>query len=419
MATKQTLDLTIPAAEVDQETERVVQKLRQRVRLPGFRPGKVPATMIRTRFPAEIRKDVLDNLIPRYFREQAAREHLEVVGQPGVTDVHLEPGEPLRFTVEFEIAPKFDLGEYRGLEVFYQEPTVGGEDIDRRLEELRIQKADYVNVDPRPVEDDDHAVVSLESIRGVDGDPIRNEEMMLHIGAADTLAGFTENIRGMTPGEVKDFDVSYPEEFAGQRRLAGKTVQFRVRLKGIRRRELPELNDEFATDLGDFKDLAELGDEIRRQILREREFLAQQAAKNALVDQLIDTHPFPVPDAFVERQLDVNLEQQLREIAAQGVDPRTLEVDWAKVRESMRDRAVREVRASLLLDRIAGREAIEATVEEVDREVHRIARQQREPAAAVRARLEKEGALSRIAARIRTERTLSSLFEHARKVAPA
>lgn len=415
---KQTLELTVPVVEVEKETERVVQKIQQRVKLPGFRPGKAPLAVIRARFQQEIRQDVLDNLVPRVFRQRAERDQLKVVGAPGVTDVHFHPGEPLKFTVEFETVPEFDLGEYQGLTVPYREPEATEEDVGRRLEELREQKAEYVNIDPRPAADGDYAVVALRSLAGVEGNAIRNDEMVLHIGAAETLSAFSENLRGMSSGEENEFDVTYPADFAGQQRLAGKTVRFQVTLKGLRRKELPELNNEFAADVGDFKNLDELREELRRTALREREAMAQRDAKNALVDQLVEMHPFPVPEAFVERQLDLALEQRVRLLAAEGIDPRKLDVDWRQLRESMRERAGREVKASMLLDRIAGREVIETTTEELDREVHRIARAQREPAAAVRARLEKDGALGRIANQIRTEKTLSFLFEHARKVTP-
>ncbi len=415
---KQSFEMTIPVEEVERETERVIDGIRQKVKLPGFRPGKAPASIIRVKFQSEIRQDVLESLIPRFFRARAEQDHLNVVGQPGVSDVVFEPGQPLKFKIEFEVAPEFELGEYRGLTAPYSEPEVTAADVDKRLEELRVQKADFSNVDPRPIEDGDHAVVLLESLSGVEGEPVRSDDLMLHIGGEDTMPEFTANLRGASPGDAREFDVSYPAEFAGQRRLAGKTVRFRATVKGIRQRDLPDLNDEFAKDLGDYRDLEELRDELRKQTLREREFLAQQEAKNKLVEALVDAHEFPVPDAFVERQLDSNIEQYVRELVMQGVDPRTMDMNWARLRESMRDRAVREVRATLLLERIADREAIETTVEEVDREVHRIARQQREPAAAVRAKLEKDGAIRRIASRIRTDKTLSFLFEHARKTSP-
>jgi trigger factor len=412
---KQTLEITIPIEDVEQETDRVVESLSQRVRLPGFRPGKVPVGIIRTRFSSDIREEVIRNLVPKRFQKEVEDRNLRVVGTPDITDVHFHAGEPIRFKAEFEVSPEFELQDYRGLTVAYQDPEVSDDDVTRRLEELREQKADYVNVDPRPVEDGDHAVVSLEALSGLDK-PLKQEELMLHVGGQDTLAAFTENLRGMSPGDEKEFDVSYPEDF-GDAKLAGKSVRFRAVLKGIRRKELPELNDEFAKDLGDFLTMDELRAEVRKSLLREKEYLAQQEAKNKLVEKLVETHEFPVPEAFLDRQIESQVEQYLRAVAASGGDPRSVKLDWQKVRESQRERATKDVKASLLLERIADREAIEVMQDEVDREVQKLARQDREPVAAVRRRLEEQGVLRRIASRIRTEKTLNFLFEQARKVA--
>jgi trigger factor len=260
-------------------------------------------------------------------------------------------------------------------------------------------------------------VVALRSVSGVDERLVEQDELVLHVGGPDTLPAFTEGLLGMTPGEEKQIEVAYPDNY-GSQQLAGKTVAFRVQLKGIRRKELPELDDEFAAEIGDFKTLDELREHVRIEILRARELVAAQEAKNKLVAQLIDSHHFAVPEAFIDRQIEAHLEAHLHELAAQGVDPRKLQIDWHELKKSQRDHALREVKASLLLEKIADREAIETLTDEVDREVHRLARQLREPAAAVRMRLQKDGSLGRIAARIRTDKVLNFLFENARKVAP-
>ena len=174
--------------------------------------------------------------------------------------------------------------------------------------------------------------------------------MMLEIGGADTLPAFTENLRGLTPGDEREFEVAYPEDY-GSARLAGKTVNFRATLKGIRRKELPELNDEFAQDLGDYRTVDELREAVRKDIFAQRQAEAQQEAKNQFVEKLVDAHDFPVPEAFVERQIRNRVEQSLRAMAGEGVDPSNLKLDWEKVKETQRDKAVREVKASMLLSR--------------------------------------------------------------------
>jgi trigger factor len=413
---KHSLEISIPVVDVESEVGRVTADVQKRAKLPGFRPGKAPTSIIRKQFAGDIRQQVLENLVPKFLQQQFQAENLNVVGQPDIKDIHFHDGEPLRFKAEFEVVPEIELGEYREVEVPYGDPTVTDEDVEKRLAELRDEKAEYVNVDPRPVENGDHAVVSLESMGGVEGDPVKTDEMVLEIGGADTFPAFTENLLGVTPGEEREFEVSYPEDY-GSKRLAGHTVKFHAVLKGIRRKELPELNDEFAQDLGDFRNVDELRENIRKSIFAQREYEAQQEAKNKIVDKLVDAHDFPVPEVFVERQVKNRMEQTLRAMAGEGVDPRSIQVDWKKVMESQREKAAREVKASLLLQKVSEREAIAATRDDVDREVDRLARQQREPVAALRMKFEKDGTLGRIASHIQTEKTLNYLFEHARKTA--
>ena len=413
---KHALEITVPVQEVESETARVTADVQKRAKLQGFRPGKAPASMIRKYFAGDIRQKVLEGLIPKYLHKQFEAENLNPVGTPDISDIHLHEGEPLRFKAEFEVVPEIELKGYKELEVAYHDPEISDEDVNQRIEEIRGQKADYVNVDPRLVEDGDHAVVALESLSGVAGEPVKTDELTLEIGGAETLPAFTENLRGKMPGEELEFDVAYPEDY-GSPRFAGKTIRFRASLKGIRRKELPELNDEFAQDLGDYRTVDELRDSVKKSIFAQRQAEAQQQAKNELVEKLVDSHEFPVPEAFVDRQIRNRVEQSLRAMAGEGADLNSIKLDWEKVKVAQRDKALREVKASMLLTRVSERESIHATRDEVDKEVERVARQQREPVGAVQMRFEKDGTLNRIANHIQTEKTLSFLFEHARKTA--
>jgi trigger factor len=413
---KHSLEISIPVPDVESETNRVTEDVQKRAKLPGFRPGKAPASLIRKQFAADIRQKVLEALLPKFLQKQIEAENLNLVGTPDVTNVHFHDGEPLRFKAEFEVAPQVELGAYKDVEVPYQDPEITDEDLARRIDEIREQKAQYVNVDPRPVVDGDFAVVALESMAGVEGEPVKTEEMQLEIGVKDTFEAFTENLRGVTPGEEKEFDVTYPEDY-GSAKLAGKTVRFHATLKGIRRKELPEVNDEFAQDLGDYRTVDELREAVRKNIFGQRQYEAQQIAKNLILDKLVEAHSFPVPEVFVDRQIKNRVEQSLRSMAAEGLDPRSLKLDWEKVKESQREKALHEVKASILLSKISEREAIHATRDEVDREVEKIAKQQRKPVAAVQMEFEKDGTMGRIASHIETDKTLNFLFEHARKTA--
>jgi trigger factor len=412
---KHSLEITIPVEAVDEATVKVTGDYQKRAKLPGFRPGKAPASLIRKHFEGDIRQKVLETLVPKYFDSTVKEEKLQVISQPDIKEVHFHAGEPVRFTAEFEVAPEVELGDYKGLEVAYQEPVVTEEDIDKRVEEVRNEKATFVNLDPRPLADGDFAAVSLESIEGIEP-PLKQDELNIEIGGKDTLEGFTENLRGMEPEEEKVFEVTYPEDF-GQANLAGKTVKFYCTVKGLRRKELPEANDEFAQDLGDYRNMVEFREAVKKSIASQRQHAAQQEAKNKLVDVLVDKHEFPVPEVFVERQINNRLEQMARSLIDQGVDVSKLKLDWEKLKEAQRDKAIREVKASLLLSKVSEKENIHATNAEVDREVERLARQQRQPVVALRPKLEKDGTLGRIASHIQTEKTLAFLFEHSSKVA--
>jgi trigger factor len=338
------------------------------------------------------------------------------VGTPDISDVHFHDGQELHFKAQFDVFPEFELGSYRGVEVPYAEPEVSDDDVTKRIEELRDTKATYANEDPRPIVDGDYAVVSLESLSGTE-EPIKADEVQVLIGGPETMAGFTENLTGANPGDEKEFSVTYPADY-GREQLAGKTVEFKVNVKGIRRKELPELNDDFAQDLGDFRTVDELKEAVRKSIFGQREMESQRKAKDKLVDKLVDANEFAVPATFVDRQIENRVEQRLRALSNEGVDPRSFNLDWSKIKEAQRPAATREVRASLILGRVAEREAIVATNAEVDGEVDRIARQEREAVAVTRRKLQENGTLERIAAHIQTEKTLNFLFEQATKTVP-
>jgi trigger factor len=334
-----------------------------------------------------------------------------------VRDVHFHSGQDLHFKADYEVAPVFELGEYRGLEAPYSEPVVAESDIDTRLEALRDRKADYINLDPRPIVAGDHVAATLNSKSGIEGEPIASDETVFHVGSPETMPEFTRALVGSSPGDVLDVDVEYPADYSNPQ-VAGRKVSFEIKVKAVRRKELPELNDEFAKDLGDYQGLDELRAAIRRDLVREQEGENRRTAQDAIVQQLVASHDFPLPTAWVEGQITAAIDSQFSRM---GVTPEArskLDVNWAHLRHTMRGSAEREVRASLLITRIAERESIEVMTDEVDREVTRIARQRREPVAATRKKLEDQGVVAEIAHRIRTGKVLNFLFENAKKVAP-
>ncbi len=409
------LEITIPFEDVEKETAKVSEQFRERAHLKGFRAGKAPMSLIRKTYDTDIRQKVLENLIPRAVDTRIAAEQLRPVSRPDVSDLHFHEGKEVHFKARFEVFPQFEIPNYQGVEVVYTEPVVTDEDVTKRIDEIRESKATYANEDARPLADGDYAVVSLESLSGTE-EGIRADEVQVLLGGPETLPGFTENLTGAAPGDEKEFDVTYPEDY-GRETLAGKTVRFRVGVKGLRRKELPELNDEFAEDLGDFRTLDEVKEAVRKSIQAQRENEAQRTAKDKIVGTLVETNEFPVPEIFVDRQIENRVNQRLQALQEQGVDPKSFKLDWNKVKEAQKDDALKEVKASLILGKVAERESIHATNEEVDRELDRIARQEKQPVVVLRRKLQENGELDRIASHIQTEKTLNYLFEHAVKKA--
>jgi trigger factor len=413
---KREVEITVPPEVVAEETERIVTKLRNRAKIPGFRPGKAPASMVRMRFADQIRQEVMETLIPRHLYQQLEAQGLRPVGVPDVSDVAFQPGEPLRFRAEFEVVPDFELKEYRGLRVEYNEPEATEEEVAASLESIREKHAVWSNLDPRPLGDGDYAVVRLESRATPPGvAPIRQDELVVEVGGADTLRAFSDSLSGASPGDELEVEVLYPEDY-GERRLAGQTVTYQVEVLGLRSKELPEINDELAKDEGDFRDLEELRDRLRAQIQAAKRDAAQREAKGKLIEQLVDAHDFPVPEELVQRRISSHVERGLRSLAEQGLDPTKVKLDWKKIQEVEQPRSTREIMAGLILERIAAAEHLRATNEEVDRQVQLFARQSGQPVADARAQLAREGMLDRIAAEIRNAKTLQFLFEQARKV---
>jgi len=410
-STKREIQVEIPAEEVARETESLIQKYQKVARLPGFRRGHVPASIIRQRFAGDIKNDVVDALVPRYFRKQADKLGLIPVSQPRVTDLHLREGEPLRFKASFEVMPEIRAEGYKQLRADKPTISVTDEEVEQSLNDLREQHAMFTSVEGRPLTDGDFAQVSLNGKpKDGEGNPVHMDDILVEIAGKNTMPEFTENLRRAAAGDERSFDVTYPED-SSDKRLAGKTFTYTVKVQSIKQKSLPELNDQFAKELGEFTGLDEVRKRIREGMEAERKHAAEREAKDKLVAELVKRNEFEVPEALVERQIDIRLERGLRALAAQGMKPEDIKkMDFNRLRAGQREQALQEVKASLLLDKIAEEENIEVSDAEIDQEVEALAKQSKQTPEAIRARLTRDGALDRIRNRIRNEKTLDFLY---------
>jgi len=409
------ISVEIPADIVKTETNNLVNRYQKLARIPGFRKGKVPASVIRQRFAEDIKNDVVEALVPRYFREEAKKQNLAPVSQPRVTDLHIQEGEPLQFKASFEVLPEFKLAPYDDIRVSTIDTTVTDEDVETALNNLREQRATYSAVeDDRPLADGDFAVVSFKGTPKegeADAKPVEVDEIMVEIGGENTIPEFTENLRGAKSGETKTFDVKYADDFS-DKRLAGKSMTYEVSVKGIKTKSVPELTDDFAKELGaELNTVDDLRTRLRENMKAEKEHAAAHQGKDKLVEELVKRNDFPVPEAMLNEQIDIRLERGLRALAAQGMRTEDMKrMDFTRLRAGQREAALREVKASLILEQIADEEKIEVGDEEFDREIEALAAQSKQTVEQVRARLTQDSGLDRIRHRLRNEKTLDSLY---------
>lgn len=411
--TKREIEVQISSTDVSRETETLVEKYQKLARIPGFRAGHVPASIIRQRFKQEIRNDVVDALIPKYFRQETERLGLIPVSQPRVTDLHADDGEPWHFKASFEVMPEIKVEDYKELRAEHPEVTVNDQEVEDSLKALQEQKATFSPVEGRTLEDGDYAQVSLEGTPKVEEagtKPVNMDEVLVEISGKSTMPEFTENLRGASPGDERSFDVHYPDDFADER-LRGKVFAYKVKVKAIKQKSLPSINDDFAKELGEFNSIDEVRQRIREGMEHDRRHEAERDAKDKLLAELIRRNDFEVPEALVDRQVDVRLDRGLRALASQGMSTEHMKkLDFGRLRAGQREQAVQEVKASLLLEKIADQENIQVGDEEIDREVEALAGQTNQAPDAIRARLTRDGALDRIRNRIRNEKALDFLY---------
>jgi trigger factor len=409
--TKREIEVEVPAEEVGRQTESLIQKYQKVARLPGFRRGHVPPSIIRQRFSEEIKTDVVEALVPRYFRQETERLGMHPISQPRVTDLHLHEGEPLRFKAAFEVLPEIKLEGYKELRADKPEIIVSDADVDQALTELREQHASFNPVEDRALADGDFAQVSLDGHpHSGEGQPVHMDEVLVEIAGKNTMPEFTEHLRQAKVGDERTFDVNYPDD-AEDKRLAGKTFSYTVKVNAIKQKSLPELNEEFAKQLGEFSTVDDIRQRIREQIEFERKHQAERESKDKLVAELIRRNDFEVPDALIENQIDIRIERGLRALAAQGLTAEQMKkMDLHRLRGGQREQAVHDVKALLLLEKVADEEKIQVSDEELDQEVESLARQAKQTVEAVRARLTRDGGLDRIRTRIRSEKTLEFLY---------
>ena len=405
-----------PVEEVDKAFARVVREYKKYAKIPGFRAGKVPESVVRRRFAEQIKKDVVESLLPERFQAAIKAAGVVPVSQPQLTGLTLEEGKALDGAAVFEVVPAFSLDGYQDVTVPKPVVEATEEEFQQELKQLRESRATVEPVEEdRALVDGDWAQISyngqVQASEGETAPPLAGQDALVEIGGAETLTAFTEALRGSKVGQELQVEVTYPADYT-ENNLAGKTVAYTVEVKAIKKRNLPELNDEFATELGDYENLAALETRIREHLLANKQRQSEQETREALFAALNEKFPFPVPESLVQQQVDARLDRGLRALASQGMNAEMMrKLDFTRLRAAQRDSAIGEVKTSLLLDRIADAEGVSVSDEEVDHEIHMAALQSREPVETLRARLTEDGGLARIREQLRREKTASLLYQ--------
>jgi trigger factor len=412
---KQELVIEIPVDVVRKESDSVTEQFRRAARIPGFRRGHAPTTLVRRHFREDIRNEVVQSLLPKFFETVVKEKNLSIVGRPRFEDLKFEEDQPLTCKATFEVVPPFELGEYRGLEVEEESPQVTEEDIDQAVEELRQHAATYEPVEDRPAADEDFVLVAYrgQDVKDPQSAPVEARDAVVHVGAKGTVAAFTENLRGTKAGDKREFEAAYPEDYP-QKALAGKTLRYQVEVQSIKKRVLPPVDDELAKTVSESETLAALRTKLRESLEKRRARQVENAAMSRLLKELVSRHDFPVPATLVELQLDHKLESLVTKLVGQGIDPRATQVDWRKIREEARPEAEREVRGSLILERVADAEKIEVSDEEADELIREMSAERGESPAALKTRLTREGGLGTIQSTRRNQKALELIYRNAK-----
>jgi trigger factor len=439
-ACKREISVEIPAHVVAKHQETLVQQYSKQARIPGFRKGKVPASMVRNRFSSEITSDVVEHLVPQYFREAVVKGGFRPVSQPHIYGLEFTPGEPIKFKAAFEVLPEFELGDYKAIKVEKPDVTITDEQIDHELnllqekqasfdpvdEERGAEKGEFVQVSfearPKNLADDEAEAESAEekdaaaespNQKAADAQPVQMEEVLVEIGGANTIPEFTKNLAGAKAGDERSFEVSYPEDFY-DKRLAGMVFDYKVKVNAIKKKTLPELNDEFAKELSpDFQSLGDLKQRFRENMEAELKHKTEHEAKDKLIEELLAKHDFPVPRSMVEHQIDLRLERGLRALAAQGMKTEDMRrMDFGRLRAGQEEFATKEVKSSVLLAKIAIKENIQVSDEELNNEIEAMAAQMQQPVEEVRKRLTEDNAVERLRDRMRSEKALNLLYSN-------
>ncbi len=411
-----TLEVEIEKEKVADALQKAYQKIVKDVEIPGFRKGKVPRKVLEKKYGEEVlHKDALDILIPQAYHEAIEEEAIEPVAQPDVTDVFIESDKPATFTAEVKVKPEVVLGEYTGLDVEKPEVEITEEQTEQELEAKQEEHAQLVVADRDKVEDGDYVVIDFEG--EMDGEVFPGgsaEDYNLEIGSGSFIPGFEDKLIGVEKGAETELELTFPEDYQADD-LAGKDVVFTVLVKDIKTKDMPDLDDEFAKDLG-FDSLADAKESIKNDLHEEKEEETKRNFENEVIEKVVEGMEVNIPEEMIEDEIDNMIQQFKTQISQQGMDvEQYLEASGmseADLKENYREQAEDSVKASLALEAIAELEDIEVSEEEIDEQVEEIAEQQDQDKEMIKSFLQMQGQLDQLKTSLQSQKVIEFLAEN-------
>jgi trigger factor len=409
---KKKVQVEIPQDDVEKEIDAFYDDLKKKAKIKGFRPGKVPREILERHFKDYAKAEVLQKLIENTYSKALSEASLSPVSQPVVDPQELEKGKPFQYSATVEIKPELALESYVGLTLEGKKEQASDEDVEARLKNLQDLHSQLKTIAaPRPIERNDFVIIDYDA--RMDGKPLdeaKGVDFTVEVGSERFIPAVEEKLIGLKPEEEKDFDVAFPEDY-GYQKWAGKTISFHVRIKEIKEKILPPLDDEFAKDLGDYGSLDDLKTKLRESIQNEKDRELDRKLKDEVVEQLLKGNSFEIPESLVEEQTKALVSDTKMRLASQGVDFKTLGVTEEKLQSDYREMAEKQVRTFLILEKIAAREGITVTDDEVEARLREIGDRTRQKFEAVKRYYEKNELLPELKAKIMSEKTLTFLVE--------
>ncbi len=411
---KKIIHFEIPWEDVDTHVKQAVRIIMRSARIPGFRPGKAPENMVRSRYAQHIKDEVINTVIPDAYKQALKENELDVITEPALHDVLYAEGSPFLFKVTVETRPNVKLGNYRGLELKAENLEVKDEEVDQVLKNHQEATAELIPLENTPAQKGHfiNAQVKATVTQDDKAKTLYDGRSSIELGSTDNHPAFNENLEGKSAGDLVEFDATYPEDNP-EKSIAGKTIHYSIKMESVNEKRLSTIDDEFAKDLGEFKSLADLKEKISADVLTHKKNQLQNARKEEVLKRLVDENPFEVPETMVRKETESLLNEYAYVMHHRGVNLKDPSINWKEIQEKLSQQAERNIRGSMILETIGDLEKIEVTDEDVDQAIQRMADQQRRAPEAIKAEVIKEEKMDNLRNRIRVTKTLDFLVDQA------